>query len=218
MSKFAGKEQILAQFKHGQTIMIGGFLNVGAPETLISYLLEKNAENLTLVGNDSAYRDKGIGHLIGNGRVSKIVASYVGANPDTVKLKEQGKMAVELVPQGTLAERIRCSAAGLGGVLTPTGVGTIVEEGKEKKVLDGKTYLLERAIKADVALIKAWKADAYGNLVYRRSSRNFNPLMAGAAKTVIVEAEQIVEVGSLDPDEIMTPGVLVNMILDNKGA
>jgi acetate CoA/acetoacetate CoA-transferase alpha subunit len=150
--------------------------------------------------------------LITADAVKRLIASHIGTNPETGKKMIEGKIQVELVPQGTLAERIRCAGAGLGGFLTPTGVGTVVADGKQEMEIDGRRYLLEKALHADVALIKAWKADRKGNLLYRKSARNFNPLMAMAAQTVIVEAEEIVEVGELDPDAVMTPGIFVDFL------
>jgi len=213
MNKVAKREEALAKFADNQVLMIGGFLATGTPESLVDGLLEKGVKNLTVIANDTSFVDRGVGKLVVSKQVKKVIVSHIGTNKETGRQMNAGELDVELVPQGTLAERIRCGGAGLGGVLTPTGVGTIVEEGKQKIISNGKTYLLELPLKADVALIKAWKADTSGNLVYRRSARNFNPLMAMAADYVIVEAEEIVETGSLDPDEIMTPGVLVDMII-----
>lgn len=213
MGKLKTKKQIMELFQDNQTIMVGGFLGVGAPKTLIDFIVEKKVKGLTLIGNDTCFSGEGVGKLISNLQVAKVIATHVGTNPDVVRLKDEGKMEVELVPQGTMAERLRCGGAGLGGVLTPTGVGTIIEEGKEIKTINGKKYLIELPIQAEIALVKAWKADPYGNLVYRRSARNFNPLVAMAGKTVVVEAEEMVGVGEIDPDDVMTPGVFVNMIL-----
>lgn len=213
INKVVSIEEVKAKITDGQSIMVGGFLTTGLPESLIDILVEKGVKDLTIITNDTSFPEKGIGMLDSNKQVKKVIASYIGSNPETGRKMHAKEMEVELVPQGTLAERIRCGGAGLGGVLTPTGVGTIVEEGKNKIIIDNKTYLLEQAIKADVALIKAWMADKSGNLVYRRAARNFNPIMAMAADLVIVEAEEIVEIGTLDPDEVMTPGVLVDMII-----
>jgi len=213
MTKVVKKEDIMGKFSNGQTIMIGGFLAVGTPEDLVDILVEKNVRNLTVIANDTAFVGKGVGKLVVNKQLKKVIVSHIGTNPETGRQMNAGELDVELVPQGTLAERIRCAGAGLGGVLTPTGVGTIVEEGKEKFSLDGRTYLLERPLQADIALIKAARADTFGNLVFRRASRNFNPLMAMAAGLVIVQAEEIVEKGCLDPDEVMTPGIFVHMLI-----
>ena len=213
MSKVAEREKALARFADNQWVMIGGFLGTGTPESLVDGLVEKGVKNLTVIANDTAFPGKGIGKLVVNKQTSKVIVSHIGTNPETGRQMHAKEMEVELVPQGTLVERIRSAGAGLGGFLTPTGLGTIVEEGKDKITKGGKTYLLELPIKADIALIKAWKADKYGNLVYRRTSRNFNPVMAMAADFVIVEVEEIVEIGMLDPDEIITPGVVVDMII-----
>lgn len=216
MNKLATREDMLAHLKDGQVIMIGGFLNTGAPEMLVDVLIEQKVKNLTVIANDTAFPEQGIGKLVINKQVARAIVSHIGTNPETGRQMNAGELEVELTPQGTLAERIRCGGAGLGGVLTPTGVGTIVQEGKEQIVSEGKTYLLELPLKADIALIKAWKADKYGNLVYNRAARNFNPLMAMAADYVIVEAEEILEVGSLDPDQIMTPGACVDMVIQEE--
>ena len=213
MNKVSTKQEAAKLFSYGQVLMIGGFLAVGTPEVLVDTLVESNVGGLTIITNDTAYVGKGVGKLVVNKQVRKAIVSHIGTNPETGRQMHAGELDVELTPQGSLAEKIRCGGSGLGGVLTPTGVGTLVEKGKEIKEIVGKKYLLELPLHADVALIKAAKADRFGNLVYRRSSRNFNPLMAMAADFVIVEAEQIVETGTLDPDEIMTPGVLVNMII-----
>lgn len=213
MNKLATKADVLARLKDNQVVMIGGFLNTGTPESLVDALIEKKASNLTVIANDTAFPDKGIGKLVVNKQVARVIVSHIGTNPETGRQMNAGEVKVELTPQGTLAERIRCAGAGLGGVLTPTGAGTLVEQEKEKIIRDGKVYLLELPLKADIALIKAWKADKYGNLVYNRAARNFNPLMAMAADLVIVEAEEIVETGSLDPDQVMTPGVCVDLII-----
>lgn len=213
MNKVYTRKEVLEKFSAGQIIMIGGFMGVGTPESLVDGLIEKKVKDLTLITNDTAFPDKGVGKLVDNRLVKKVIASHIGTNPETGRQMHAGELEVELVPQGTLAERIRSAGAGLGGFLTPTGVGTVVAEGKETKVLEGKTYILELPLAADIALIKAAKADYSGNLVYRRAARNFNPLMAMAAKLVMVEAEELVETGSLDPDEVMTPGLFVDLIM-----
>jgi acetate CoA/acetoacetate CoA-transferase alpha subunit len=213
VSKIKTLEEAYAQFKDNQVIMIGGFLATGTPENLVDGLIEKGVKNLTVIGNDTSFVDRGIGRLVVNKQVKKCIVSHIGTNKETGRQMTAGEMEVELVPQGTLAERIRSAGAGLGGFLTPTGVGTIVEEGKQRLTVNGKDYLLELPLKADIALLKAYKADKSGNLVFRIAARNFNPLMALAADLVIVEAEQIVEVGELNPDEVVTPGTLVDMIV-----
>ncbi|QTL39123.1 acetate CoA-transferase subunit alpha [Xenorhabdus budapestensis] len=200
-------------FCDGMSIMVGGFMGVGTPPRLITALLETGVKDLTLITNDTAFVDTGLGPLIVNGRVKKLIASHIGANPDAGRRMISGEMEVQLVPQGTLAERIRCAGAGLGGFLTPTGVGTMVEEGKEKKVINGRTYLLELPLYADLALIQAHKADNFGNLTYHLSARNFNPLIALAADITLAEPDEIVPVGSLDPDCIVTPGAIIDHLI-----
>ncbi len=213
MSKIKTLEEAYAKFNDGQVIMFGGFLAVGTPELLVDGLIKKGVKNLTVIGNDTSYTDRGIGRLIVSRQIKKAIVSHIGTNKETGRQMTAGEIDVELVPQGTLAERVRAGGAGLGGILTPTGVGTIVEEGKQKLTINGMEYLLELPLKADVAILKAWKADKSGNLVYRRATRNFNPLMALSADLVIVEAEEIVEVGDLNPDEVVTPGTLVDIIV-----
>ncbi|HPT82258.1 MAG TPA: 3-oxoacid CoA-transferase subunit A [Limnochordia bacterium] len=205
--------EAVAQIKDGSTVMIGGFMTCGAPTGLIAELARRHVRDLTLITNDTGVQGDGVGMLISADAVTRVIASHIGTNPETGRRMIDGRIHVELVPQGTLAERIRCAGAGLGGVLTPTGVGTIVAQGKQELVVDGRTYLLETPLRADVALIKAWKGDRKGNLVYRRSARNFNPLMAMAADLVIAEVEEIVEVGVLDPDQVMTPGIFVDVMV-----
>ncbi len=214
MAKIIGKTEVFDIFKDGMSLMIGGFLAVGAPESLIDLLIEKQVKELTVIGNDTGWPDKGIGRLVVTHQTKKVIASHIGTNPETGNQMNSGELEVVLVPQGTLAEQIRAAGAGLGGFLTPTGVGTVVEEGKEKKVIDGVEYILELPIKADVALVKAWKADKKGNLTFRNSARNFNPIIATAADTVIVEAEEIVEIGEIDPNDVMTPGIFVDYIYE----
>ncbi|OCA83392.1 acetate CoA-transferase subunit alpha [Bacillus sp. FJAT-27225] len=195
------------------TVMAGGFMGVGTPQELVEAMIEKDVKDLTLIANDTAFVETGVGPLISQHRVKKVIASHIGTNPETGRQMIAGEMEVELIPQGTLAERVRAGGSGLGGVLTPTGVGTVVEEGKEKITVDGREYLLEKPLRADVAILRAHKADKAGNLVYKRSARNFNPLMALAADTVIVQVDKILEVGEIDPDEVMTPGILVDKIV-----
>ena len=195
------------------TIMVGGFMGVGTPPRLVEALLESGVRDLTLIANDTAFVDTGIGPLIVNGRVSKVIASHIGTNPETGRRMIAGEMDVQLVPQGTLIEQIRCGGAGLGGFLTPTGVGTIVEDGKQTMTLEGKTWLLERPLRADLALIRAHRADMLGNLTYRLSARNFNPLIALAADITLVEPDEMVETGELQPDQIVTPGAVIDHIV-----
>ncbi|MDF2875167.1 MAG: atoD 5 [Sporomusa sp.] len=206
-------EQVTDYLKDGMTIMVGGFLAVGTPDTLIQAIIDQKAQNLTLIANDTGFPDKGVGRLVVSRQVKTVIASHIGTNPETGKQMIAQELNVELVPQGTLAERVRCGGAGLGGVLTPTGVGTIVEAGKQKLSVAGVDYLLETPLRADIALIRAKKADKAGNLVYDQSARNFNPLMAMAADLVIAEVDELVEVGEIAPDEVMTPGVVVDKIV-----
>ena len=200
-------------FRDGMTIMVGGFMGVGTPPRLVEALLESGVRDLTLIANDTAFVDTGIGPLIVNGRVNKVIASHIGTNPETGRRMIAKEMDVQLVPQGTLIEQIRCGGAGLGGFLTPTGVGTIVEDGKQTLTLDGKTWLLERPLRADLALIRAHRADPLGNLTYQLSARNFNPLIALAADITLVEPDELVETGDLLPDQIVTPGAVIDHIV-----
>ena len=216
MSKVKTLEQIVEKFHDDQVMMIGGFMSAGTPELFIDALIEKGVKNLTVIANDTGFVDSGIGRLIVNKQIGKIIATHVGTNKETGRQMNAGEIEYELIPQGTLAERIRSAGAGLGGFLTPTGVGTIVEEGKQKLTIDGKEYLLELPIRAEIALLHAWKADTSGNLVYKIATRNFNPLMAMAADLVVVTAEEIVEVGELDPDMVATPGKLVDMLIKGR--
>ncbi|MCL2893324.1 acetate CoA-transferase subunit alpha [Brenneria tiliae] len=205
--------QISQYFHDGMSIMVGGFMGIGTPPRLIDALLDSGAKDLTLICNDTAFVDTGIGPLITNGRVKKVIASHIGTNPETGRRMISGEIDVELVPQGTLTERIRCGGAGLGGVLTPTGVGTVVEEGKQKITQDGVDYLLELPLRADLALIQAHTADLFGNLTYQLTARNFNPLIALAADRVIAEPDVLVNVGEISPDVVVTPGALINHIV-----
>ena len=200
-------------FRDGMTIMVGGFMGIGTPARLVEALLESGVRDLTLIANDTAFVDTGIGPLIVNGRVRKVIASHIGTNPETGRRMISGEMDVVLVPQGTLIEQIRCGGAGLGGFLTPTGVGTVVEEGKQTLTLDGKTWLLERPLRADLALIRAHRCDTLGNLTYHLSARNFNPLIALAADITLVEPDELVETGELQPDHIVTPGAVIDHII-----
>jgi len=213
MEKVTAIETVLKRIEKGAVLMIGGFLGVGTPENLVDGLVEKGVKDLTIIGNDSAFTDKGIGKLVVNRQVKKLIVSHIGTNPETGRQMNAGEIEVELVPQGTLAERIRSGGAGLGGVLTPTGIGTVVENGKKKIEIEGKEYLLELPLRAEVALIKAYRADTKGNLVFKYSSRNFNPLMATAADYVVVEAEHLVPAGEIDPNEVMLPGIFVDAIV-----
>lgn len=213
MSKVVSLETLKNLFKDDMTIMIGGFLGCGTGEILIDSLIESGAKNLTIIGNDTSFVDKGIGRLIVNNQVKKVIASHIGTNAETGRLMNEGKLEVELSPQGTLIERVRAGGFGLGGILTPTGVGTLVEENKEKITVNDKEYLLELPLRADIALVKGSLVDTFGNTVYKGTTKNFNPMIAMASDLVIVEAEEVVEVGSLDKEMIMTPGVVVDYII-----
>lgn len=213
MSKRISVNDIRPYLFDGMTIMSGGFMGCGAPEIIIQEILEAGIKDITLISSDTAMVDTGVGPLIVNNRVKKLYASHIGTNPETGKRMISGELEVELCPQGTLAERIRAGGAGLGGFLTPTGVGTVVEEGKQKITIEGVEYLLELPLKADLAIIKADIADESGNLIYAGAARNFNPLMALAAKTVIVQATKVVPVGELDPNFVMTPATLIDHIV-----
>jgi len=216
VDKIRSVKEAVELIKPGMTVMIGGFLGVGTPENLVDALVEKGIDNLIIIGNDTAFPDKGIGKLVVGRRAKRVIVSHIGTNPETGRQMNEGELEVELVPQGTLAERIRCAGAGLGGFLTPTGLGTVVEEGKQKISIDGHEYLLELPLKADVALIKGHKVDKKGNIYYRKTSRNFNPIMATAADTVIVEADEIVEIGDIEADDVMTPGLFVDIIVSGR--
>lgn len=217
MDKVISIDKAVDHIKDGMTIMIGGFLGCGSPHRLIDALVEKGTKDLTLICNDSGFADIGAGKLVVNKQIKKLIASHIGTNRETGNQMNAGEMEVILVPQGTLAEQVRAGGAGLGGFLTPIGVGTVVEEGKEKMVIDGTTYLVEMPLKADVALIAGETVDKFGNIVYYGATRNFNALMATAADTVIVEAEEVVEIGDLDPNHVVTPGIFINYIVNGGG-
>ena len=197
----------------GASLMIGGFMAVGTPERLIDALVERGAKGLTVIANDTAMPGKGIGKLITAGAVARVITSHIGLNPQTQAKMIAGEIEVELVPQGTLVERIRAAGMGLGGVLTPTGLSTEVEEGKQVVEVEGRRYLLETPLRADFALLAAWQADYVGNLSYLLTAHNFNPVMALAGRIVIAEPESIVPVGVIAPDAVKTPGVLVDHLL-----
>ncbi len=213
MAKIIDPKAAAAMVKDGMTVMIGGFLAVGTPETLVDALVAQGTKNLTVIANDTATPEKGIGKLVVNKQLKKAIVSHIGTNPETGRQMNAGEMAVDLVPQGSLAEKIRAGGAGLGGVLTPTGLGTLVAEGKQVVTVDGREFLLEKPLRADIAFIKAQTADKSGNLIFNRSARNFNPLMATAAEIVIVEAANIVETGAIDPDAVMLPGIFVQYLV-----
>ncbi|MBO8167349.1 MAG: branched-chain amino acid dehydrogenase [Thermotogae bacterium] len=211
--KVLSSKDAIEMISEGSILMIGGFLGCGTPEKLIDELIASGKKSFTVIANDTAFPDKGIGKLIVSKLVNKVIASHIGTNPETQRQMIEGELEVELVPQGTLAERVRAGGVGLGGILTPTGVGTVVEDGKQKVVIADKEYLLELPLRADYALLKAKRADYYGNLEFSLTARNFNPLMAMAAENVIVEVEEIVPVGSIPPDSVHIPGVLVNYVV-----
>ncbi|MDD1503362.1 MULTISPECIES: CoA transferase subunit A [unclassified Lysinibacillus] len=206
-------EEAVADIKDGDTLAVGGFGLCGIPEKSIAALVQRGTQDLTVVSNNCGVDDWGLGLLLANKQIKKMIASYVGENKIFEQQFLSGELEVELTPQGTLAERMRAGGAGIPGFYTATGVGTPIAEGKDVKVFDGKEYILEKGIVADFALVKAWKADKLGNLVFRKTSRNFNPLAAMAGKITIAEVEEIVEVGELDPDHIHTPGVFVQRVL-----
>jgi acetate CoA/acetoacetate CoA-transferase alpha subunit len=197
----------------GASVMIGGFMGVGTPERLVDELVRQQKRGLTVIANDNALPGVGIGKLVSAGVMRKTIASHIGLNPETQKKMLAGELEVDLVPQGTLIERIRAAGHGLGGVLTPTGVGTVVEEGKRRIDVDGKPFLLETALRADFALVQAFLADYEGNLAYALTARNFNPVIALAAATVIVDAEHIVPVGVIAPDHVVTPAPVVDYLI-----
>jgi len=209
-------EEAVALIPDGATLMIGGFMGVGSPERVIDELVRQGKRNLTVIANDTAVPGRGIGKLVDASLVGRTIASHIGLNPVTQRQMIDKKMIVDLVPQGTLIERIRAGGCGLGGVLTPTGVGTIVEEGKQKIKVDGKSYLVETALRADFALVHAFLADYFGNLAYALTSRNFNPIIAMAGETTIVTAEHIVPVGLIAPDHVITPAPLVDYLVANR--
>src|SRR5215467_1756750 len=201
----------------GSMIMVGGFGLCGIPADLIDALVRKGVQNLTTVSNNAGVDEFGLGKLLYTGQIKKHIGSYVGENKMFEQMVLTGKVVLELNPQGTLAERIRAGGAGIPAFFTPTGAGTVVSEGKEMREFDGRQYVMERALKADFALIKAWKADRWGNLIFRKTSRNFNPVMATAARVTIVEAEEIVEPGQLEPDRVHLPSVYVKRIVLSSG-
>src|ERR1700738_4392657 len=208
-------EQSVAMIPDGASLMIGGFMGVGTPERVIDEIVRQNRRDLTVVANDTAAPGRGIGKLVAAKLVRKAVVSHIGLNPETQRQMMAGDLEVELVPQGTLIERIRAGGYGLGGILTQTGIGTPVENGKQRIEINGKAYLLEVALRADFALVHAFLSDYLGNLSYALTARNFNPIMAMAADTVIVTAEHIVPVGVIGPDHVVTPAPLVDYLITN---
>ena len=213
MSKFISIEEAVSKVKDGMTIMVGGFLANGTPNKIVDALAKSGVKNLTLICNDTAYPDKGVGQLIANKQVKKLFMSHIGTNPHTSEQMNSGELEIEFCPQGSLAERVRAGGCGLGGILTQTGMGTIVAEGKQIVNVDGKDYLLEKPLRADIALIGASLGDKAGNLVYRGTSQNFNPLMASAADLVIAEINELVEVGEIAAENVKTPSIMVDFIV-----
>jgi 3-oxoacid CoA-transferase subunit A len=213
----ASAAEAVERIPDGATILMGGFGLCGIPETLIDALRARGTKGLTVISNNAGVDDFGIGVLLRTRQVRKMISTYVGENKEFERQFLTGELEVELVPQGTFAERIRAGGAGIGGFFTPTGYGTLVAEGKETRVIDGKPYVLESPITADFAFVKAWKGDRLGNLVYRKTARNFNPVMATAAAVTIAEVEHLVEPGEIDPDHVVTPGIFVRYILEGTG-
>jgi 3-oxoacid CoA-transferase subunit A len=209
----ASADEAVTDLPDGATLMAGGFGLCGIPENLIAAVRKRGTKGLTIISNNCGIDDKGLGILLANGQVKKMISSYVGENKIFERLFLDGKLEVEMTPQGTLAERIRAGGAGIPGFYTATGYGTVVAEGKETREFDGRRYVLERALTADFALVKAWKGDRFGNLVYRKTARNFNPMMAAAARITVAEVEILVGPGEIEPDQVHTPGIYVQRIL-----
>ncbi|MFL5815664.1 MAG: CoA transferase subunit A [Bdellovibrionia bacterium] len=201
----------------GATLALGGFGLCGIPENSIAALVERGIKNLTCISNNAGVDEFGIGLMLQKRQVKKMISSYVGENKLFEQLVLSGELEIELTPQGTLAEKLRAGGAGIPAFYTPTGVGTLVAKGKETKEFDGRTYVLERALKADFSIVKAWKGDAMGNLVFRRTARNFNPMVATAGKICIAEVEELVPVGAIDPDQVHLPGIYVKRIFQGRG-
>jgi len=213
----ASADEAVRDVQDGATIMVGGFGLCGIPSDLIDALVRKGVQNLTTISNNAGVDEFGLGKLLYAGQITKHIGSYVGENKHFEQMVLNGKIVLELNPQGTLAERIRAGGAGIPAFFTPTGAGTVVSEGKEMREFEGKPYVMERALKADFALIKAWKADRWGNLSFRKTARNFNPVMATAARVTIVEVEELLEPGQLDPDRVHLPSVYVKRIVLSTG-
>jgi 3-oxoacid CoA-transferase subunit A len=212
----ANAEEAIQDVFDGATIMVGGFGLCGIPENLIRALVRKGVKNLTSISNNAGVDGFGVGLLLANGQLRRHIGTYVGENKLLEKMVLNGTVELDLVPQGTFAERIRAGGAGIPAFFTPTGVGTVVAEGKEAREFDGRPYIMERALKADFAFVKAWKGDTWGNLIYRKTARNFNPMMATAAKITIAEVEHLVDPGELDPDTVHTPSIYVKRIFQGE--
>ena len=215
MNKRISLQDAVSKIKDGMTVMVGGFLSAGSPLDILEALSKTGVKNLTIISNDTAYQGIGNGNLIGNHQVSHLFVSHIGTNPDTAAQMNAGELKIEFCPQGSLAERVRAGGCGLGGILTQTGMGTIVAEGKQIVNVDGKDYLLEKPLRADIALVGASLGDKAGNLVYRGTSQNFNPLMASAADLVIAEINELVEVGEIAAENVKTPSIMVDFIIEN---
>lgn len=216
MSKAISLTKAVEMIPDGASLMIGGFMGVGSPHRVIDEIVRQGKKRLTVIANDTAMPGVGIGKLIAARCVENLVATHIGLNPETQRQLIAGEIKAELCPQGSLAERIRAGGVGLGGVLTPTGVGTLAADGKKVMTIDGKDFLMEMPVKADFALLGCWRSDYYGNLCYTLTARNFNPIMALAGKTVIAEPDEIVPVGVLPPDEVITPHVLVDYLIERQ--
>ncbi|GGE59810.1 acyl CoA:acetate/3-ketoacid CoA transferase subunit alpha [Priestia taiwanensis] len=216
-SKVVSIEQALSVIKDGTKLMVGGFGGVGSPPSLIEGIMNKGVKDLTIICNDAGFPHIGIGKVVSNRQVSHLITSHIGSNPVAGRLMHEGELEVEFCPQGTLAERIRAGGVGLGGVLSDIGIDSVIDKDKQKVEVSGKTYMVEPAITADVAIVYAKKADTLGNVIYDKSARNMNPLMAMAGTTTVVEVEEIVEVSALSPEEIVTPGIFVKYVVQSKG-
>ena len=212
MNKFITISEAASYVKDGMTVMVGGFMGTGGPNRIMDALVTLGVKDLTIICNDTAFPDKGVGKLIVNKQIKRVIASHIGTNPVTIELMNKGELIMTFYPQGTLAECVRAGGAGLGGVLTPTGLGTVIAEGKQVITIDGKEYLLEKPLRADIALLHANVADELGNLVYKGTTQNFNPIMATAADLVIAEVDEVVPTGSLSPEVIHTPSIFVNYL------
>lgn len=213
MSKLISLQEAVSHIKSGMTIMVGGFLGVGSPNRILDEILKTDVKDLTIICNDTGFPDKGSGKLIVSRRVSSVITSHIGTNPHTGDQYHAGELKITFVPQGTLIEQIRCAGAGLGGILTPTGLGTVIQEGKKVICVDGKDYLLEKPLRADVALVGASVADEEGNLFYRGNTRNFNVMMAMAADLVIAEVKELVKTGEILPEHVHTQSIFVDYIV-----